>query len=470
MATSSIGSAIDVQGIVSQLMSIERQPLQKLQTTASGIQTKLSAIGRVQGAVSSFQSAAQELTNLPSWRAVQASSSNENALKATAATGAVAGTYDLVVNQLAQRQTLAGPTLASSETVVGGGTLSIQLGSYDSGTNSFTSTKPTTTVTIAAGSTLAQVRDAINAASGTGVSASIVNDGSGQRLVLRTTETGSTNTARILATDSDGNHTDSNGLSSIAFDPTAAAGSGKNLTQTQTAQDASVTISGLTVTSATNTVSGAIENVTLDLRQAGTGNLNVTVSSNTSAMRSMLDRFVNAWNDLNRILNDVTRYDAATKVAGPLQGDNTVLGLQRQLKNTLSATLGGGDLTRLSDAGLAVQRDGSLQINAAKLDPLMATPSRLSNLFAGSSDTDPSLMGIARRLTTLTMGLLANDGAVTASTNALRSRQTSIQQQQSRLQTRLTQIEQRLTQQYSAVNENITKINSAAGSLISTFG
>jgi len=147
-----------------------------------------------------------------------------------------------------------------------------------------------------------------------------------------------------------------------------------------------------------------------------------------------------------------------------------VLGLQRQLKNTLSATLGGGDLTRLSDAGLAVQRDGSLQINAAKLDPLMATPSRLSSLFAGSSDTDPSLTGIARRLTTLTMGLLGNDGAVTASTNALRSRQTSIQQQQSRLQTRLTQIEQRLTQQYSAVNENITKINSAAGSLISTFG
>ena len=76
MATSSIGSAIDVQGIVSQLMSIERQPLQKLQSTASGIQTKLSAIGRVQSAVSTFQSAAQELTNLPSWRAVQASSSN----------------------------------------------------------------------------------------------------------------------------------------------------------------------------------------------------------------------------------------------------------------------------------------------------------------------------------------------------------------------------------------------------------
>jgi flagellar hook-associated protein 2 len=470
MATSSIGSAIDVQGIVSQLMSVERQPLQKLQTSASGIQTKLSAIGRVQGGVSALQSAAQELTNLPSWRAVQATSSNETAAKATAATGAAPGTYDLTVNQLAQRQTLAGPTVASADTVVGGGTLSIQLGTYEAGTNSFSSTKAVKTVTIPAGSTLAQVRDTINATSGTGISATIVNDGNGSRLVLRTAETGSSNTARILVADSDGIDTDAAGLSSMAFDPTAAAGSGRNLIQTQAAQDASVTISGLTVTSPTNSVNGAIENVSLDLRQAGTGSLTVTVSANNSAMRGMLDRFVNAWNDLNRILNDVTRYDPATKVAGPLQGDNTVLGLQRQLKATLGATLGGGDLTRLSDAGLAVQRDGSLQINAARLEPLMATPSKLSALFAGSSDTNPSLTGIARRLTTLTMGILANDGAVTASTNALRSRQTSIQEQQARLQTRLTQIEQRLTQQYSAVNENITKINSAAGSLVSKFG
>jgi flagellar hook-associated protein 2 len=325
------------------------------------------------------------------------------------------------------------------------------------------------TVTIAANSTLAQVRDAINGVPA-GVTASIVTDGSGARLVLRSAQTGAANTARILVTDDDASNTNLSGLSRLAYDPTATAGSGRNLEQTQAAQDASVTISGITVTSSSNVVTGAIENVSLDLRQAGTGNLSVTVSNDASSMRAMLDRFVSSWNDLNRVLADVTRYDPTTKIAGPLQGDNTVIGLQRQLRATLTATLGGGTVTRLADAGITLQRDGSLQISAAKLDPLLATPSQLSDLFAKASDTDPSLTGVARRLVTLTTGLLASDGAVSASSSALRSRQTTVQQQQTRLQSRLVDIEQRLLRQYSTVNENITKMNGAAGSVISRMG
>lgn len=598
-STGSIGGGIDVQGIVSQLMSIERQPLQKLQTTASGIQTKLSAIGRVQGSISTFQSAAQELINLPNWRAVQASSSNENAVKATASTGAVAGTYDLTVNQLAQRQTLSGPSMrgglvgpavASDATPVGSGTLAISRGTYNltaspptytedgasvnvaiaatdtlaqvrdkinaaaagvtasivtesnqarlivrstdpndarairilatdtDGNNTNTSglsslaydetqsagagrnltarrddemvigggtlsiargSAAAVSVTITNGATLAQVRDQINAASA-GVSATIVNDSSGARLVLRSANTGAANAIKVTVTSEEagsGTLTDTNGLSMLAYDPLAAVGAGRNLTQTQAAQDASVTISGITVTSSTNSVSGAIENVALDLRQAGTGNMTVTVSNNTSAMRSMLDRFVTSWNDLNRVLADVTRFDPTTKVAGPLQGDNTVLGLQRQLRAMLTATvgtgtetLGDGEVRRLADAGLTLQRDGSLQISGTKLDPLLASPTKLSNLFAASDANVTSLNGIARRLTTLTSGLLANDGAVSASSSALRNRQTSVQQQQERLQRRLTETEQRLLRQYSAVNDNIAKINGGAGAVVSRFG
>lgn len=597
-STGSIGGAIDVQGIVSQLMTVERQPLQKLQTTASGIQTKLSAIGRVQGAVSSFQAAAQELINLPNWRAVQASSSNENAARATASSGAVAGTYDLTVNQLAQRQTLAssavrerglnGPTMASDSEQVGSGTLTLSRGTYNLAAIPpvYTPSGPEASVVIAAGDTLAQVRDKINAAAagvtasivtegsqvrlalrstdpndtrafrvlstdadsnntdasglsrlaydetkavgagrnltprrddewviggGTlnitranaaavsvvidagstlaqvrdkinataaGVSATIVNDASGARLVLRSANTGAANSMTVTVTgDSDGNNTNASGLSMLAYDPLAAVGAGRNLTQTQAAQDASVTISGITVTSATNSVSGAIENVALDLRQAGTGNMTITVSNNASAMRSMLDRFVTSWNDLNRVLADVTRFDPTTKVAGPLQGDNTVLGLQRQLRATLTGTvgtgtetLGDGQVRRLADAGLTLQRDGSLQISGSKLDPLLAAPTQLSNLFAAADPNVTSLNGIARRLTTLTSGLLANDGAVSASSTALRNRQTSVQQQQERMRTRLTEIEQRLLRQYSAVNDNLAKINAGAGAVVSRFG
>ena len=120
MATTSVGGSIDVRSIVSQLMAVERQPLQAMQKSASGIQTKLSAFGMLQGKLSSFQDAARELFNLDTWRPAQASTSDETAAKATAALGAIPGSYELTVTQLAQRQTLAGPVLANSTAVVGG--------------------------------------------------------------------------------------------------------------------------------------------------------------------------------------------------------------------------------------------------------------------------------------------------------------------------------------------------------------
>ena len=115
MATSAIGGAIDVSGIVSQLMSIERQPLQVLQKSISGIQTKLSAFGKLQGQLSSFQDAARDLLDVDTWKAATGSSSDETAAKASASAGAIPGSYDLTITQLAQRQTLATGTFSDEE-------------------------------------------------------------------------------------------------------------------------------------------------------------------------------------------------------------------------------------------------------------------------------------------------------------------------------------------------------------------
>lgn len=471
MATTSVGGSIDVRSIVSQLMAVERQPLQAMQKSASGIQTKLSAFGMLQGKLSSFQDAARELFNLDTWRPAQASTSDETAAKATAALGAIPGSYELTVTQLAQRQTLAGPVLPSSTTVVGGGTLRIQLGTYDSGTNSFTVNpdKAEVPITIAAGATMADIRDAINGASA-GVSASIVNDGTGSRLVVRGLETGAKNSIRMLSTDSDGTDTNTSGLSSLAFDPTAVAGSGKNLTQTQAAQDAAASVSGIAVTSATNQVEGVIENVTLDLRKAGTGAINVNVATDNARMRQSVDKFVNAWNDLNRSLNDQTRFDPNTKSAGTLQGNNSVIGLQRQLRATMQSVMSGTGLTRVSEAGLEVQRDGSLTVNSSKLSALLATPDKLKALFGNSSDTDASAIGIGRRFDTLLTGMLGDSGTVTSATTALKSRQTSIQQQQNRLEQRMTQIEARLMSQYTTLDKTMSSMNTTAAALAAKFG
>lgn len=471
MSTSAIAGSIDVGSIVSQLMAVERQPLQALQKSVSGIQTKLSAFGTVQGRLSTFQDASRALFNLDTWRTAKATSSDETAAKATASTGALPGSYDVAVTQLAQRQALSTGTLTDGNVVIGGGTLRIQLGTYTSIGNTFTAnpSTPEVAVTIAAGSTLSQVRDAINGAAA-GVSASLVNDGTGVKLVMRTEQTGLKNGARILTTDDDTSNTDTLGLSALAYDPTATAGAGKNLTQTQAAQDASLTVSGISVTSSTNQVEGVIENVTLDLRKAGTGPLNINVSYDSAQMRKAVETFVNAWNDLNKTLADQTRFDATSKAAGPLQGNNTVIGMQRQLRSTLQAVMGGTDLSRLSEAGLEVQRDGSLTIKGSKFDALLATPDKLKSLFGASSSTDQSMVGIARRLDSMLTSMLGSEGAVTSATAALRARQTGAQQQQTRMELRMTQIEQRLIRQYTALDQNMNKLGSTSSFLTSRFG
>ncbi|MBP6815480.1 MAG: flagellar filament capping protein FliD [Burkholderiaceae bacterium] len=471
MTTSAIGSAIDVGSIVSQLMAVERQPLTALQKSISGIQTKLSAFGKVQGQLSTFQDAAKELFALDTWRSAQATSSDETAAKATASTGAIPGSYDLTVTQLAQRQTLSTGALASGDVVVGGGTMRVQLGTYASVGNTFTANpdKPEVSITIAAGSTLSQVRDAINSAD-PGVSASLVNDGTGVRLVIRSEQTGLSNVARISVTDDDGNSTDTTGLSSLSHDPTLAAGAGKNLTETQAAQNALLSVSGIAVSSPTNQVEGLIENVTLDVRKAGTGTINIGVAYDGAAMRKSVEKFVSAWNDLNKTLTDQTKYDATSKAAGPLQGNNTVLGMQRQLRATLQAATSGTGIARLSDAGLEVQRDGSLTIKSSKFDALLTTPSKLKTLFGASSTTDPNAVGIARRLDSLVTGILGSEGAVTSATTALRTRQTSVQAQQTRFESRMTQIEARLIKQYTALDKNMAGLNTTSSYLSSQFG
>src|SRR5690606_34103138 len=146
------GGAIDVAGIVSQLMQIERQPLQKMQKDMAGIQTKLSAWGKLQAAVSNLQEATRALTRADAWQASKATSSDETAIAVAGGTRSAAGSYSLSVQALAQSQSVVTGTFAATDTVVGGGTLQIQMGSVDAAGTSFTAdpARAAATITIAA--------------------------------------------------------------------------------------------------------------------------------------------------------------------------------------------------------------------------------------------------------------------------------------------------------------------------------
>jgi len=231
-------SMIDVQGIVSNLMKVESAPLTALKKDATAITTEISAYGKVSSSIATFRDAANNLAQLSTWKAVAASSSNAGAVAVTASSSAAVSQNSIAVQQLAGAQNVASASYAASTATVGGGTLQIQLGTQPTGATSFTAdSSAAISITIAAGATLADVRDSINAA-GAGVKASIVKDGDGVRLFVGSSTSGANQAFKITATDSDGNSNDASGLSALAFDPTKTAGAGSNMTMVQRALDA----------------------------------------------------------------------------------------------------------------------------------------------------------------------------------------------------------------------------------------
>ena len=460
MAVSGIGGgAIDVAGIVSQLMTIEQQPLVKMQQNLSGIQTKLSAWGKVQAAVSNLRDATRALTRNDTWQARKAASSDEASIAATGGGSAAAGNYSLSVQSLAQSQSVVSRTFAASDTIVGGGTLQIQLGSVDAARTTFTADpERLTTVTVAAGATLADIRSAINN-SDAGVSASILDDGTGKRLVLTSRESGQSQAFQIAATEA--GEQGAAGLSSFAVSATAP--SGANGTQrTQLAADAKLTINGLPITGSSNKLDGVIEGVTLNLKKVTATPVEISVGSDQEATKASLDKFISAYNDLNKVLADQTRYDAASKTAGVLQGNSVAVRIQQQIREQMRSTVDGDASSSLSAAGFDIAKDGTLSVKAEKMTALLSDPAKLRQLFAGTTPvTGQPTNGVARLLDARLTSYLDPQGAITSATDSLHSREDSIEKQQERFETRLSAIEARLTRQYSALDVNLSRITSS---------
>jgi len=200
-----LGSGLDVDGIVGRLMAVEQRPLLILSNKEASQQAQISAYGSLKGALSSFQSSAKTLANLSIFTGVKANVGDSTIATASANTKAAAGNHQIEVQNLAQAQKIKSESFATTSTVIGSGTLTIEFGTYN-GDGTFTSnpTKTSKTITIESDQTeLSSIRDAINEASA-GITASIVNDGSGNRLVISSDNTGIDNTLKITVDDADG--------------------------------------------------------------------------------------------------------------------------------------------------------------------------------------------------------------------------------------------------------------------------
>lgn len=414
MAISSpgIGSNLDVNSIVSSLMQTEQAPLTLLNNKVTGYQTKISAYGSLKSVLSTFQSTLSNLATASKFNTQTATSSDSSVFTATTNGTAIESSYSVKVNQLAQSQKVALTGITNASNPIGTGKITISFGSYDDTAKTFTLNSKQAAATInidASNNSLSGVRDAINAAN-IGVSATIVNDGQTNTLVLTSKNSGTANSIKVSVSDDDGTNGDTNGLSQLAYDPTTSAGAGKNLSVLQPAKDAIVNIDGLTVTKSSNVISDAVDGITFNLlKESPTTALSLNVTRDQSAIQTSVNAFVKAFNDANQTIRDLTKYDPTTKKGGALLGDSATRSIATQIKQTLTTMVNSsGNLKTLSDIGVSFQRDGTLAVDATKLQTaIQNNAADIPKLFAATGSATDSLIKLSGQTTKTQAGTYA---------------------------------------------------------------
>jgi flagellar hook-associated protein 2 len=395
-----LGTNLDVNSIVNAIEQEEQIPLTALQTEVTSNQTELSAYGSLSSQLATFQSSLSSLEDGSSFANESATVGDTSVANATVSNSAgqnvPVGTHSLSVSQLAQSQLVATSDFSSSTATVGTGTISIQLGAWNSTNTAFTpnSSSGATTITISAGNNSLQgVANAINAANA-GVTASIVNDGTGARLVLTSSTTGANNGFEVSVNDSDGNNTDASGLSALAYNP-AASGGTPQTTLLQSAQNANLTIDGVAISSATNTVSNALQGVTLNLTGTTSTPTTLQISQDTSAANSAIQGFVAQYNALVSTIAGLTA-NTPGGTNGPLAADPSVAVITTDLQNIVASVFnntGSSSIQSLNDLGIAFQEDGTLTLDQSTLNSALASnPSAVAQLFSNTGTASDALV------------------------------------------------------------------------------
>lgn len=440
-----LGSGLDASAIIQQLMAVESRPLEQLRSRATELNAELSNFGKLQSFVSGLKDRAASLSSATLWRQTTATSANPAAMTASVGEAAMPGSYQVEVSQLATVQSTVSATYASADAIVGGGDLGIEMGTWNGAV--FTPRTPPlmSSISIPAGSTLAQMRDRINQA-GAGVIATIVADASGARLSVRSLSTGANNGFRMAG---------SGDLASFSY--TGATG---GMTRTQTASDAAATINGIPITSTSNTLDNVVDGLTLKLQSVTTNPVEVNVATDTEALRKAVTDFATSFNELASFIREQTKYDAGSKKAGPLQGDRTAVGLQGQLRAILNQESSASSVWKtMSEIGLVMKSDGTLEIKTSRLDNALANPTELRKLFA-TDGLDAASSGFARRFKTLADNVLGTDGPLETRTQSINARLTRNSRDQDRMEMRLAQTEARLRAQYTALDASMAQLNS----------
>lgn len=384
-----IGSGVLNSDLVDQLVAAERKPTEtRLTQKTQQAGALLSAYGKLRSAVTELRLPMRQLSSPDNLKAFSASSSNEDIGVSVDSTKASRGTYSVEVTSLASAQALASRDVFADRdaTSVGRGTLELSVGD-----------KITNIAIDSSNDTLQGLANAINEADA-GVSAGIIDTGSGYQLVLSADETGTANAVSISVTgDTNGTDTDNTGLSRFAFNAGMDADSG--LKETIAASDAVMDINGVTVTRSTNTFENVIDGLTFDIKETGTSTIKVT--QDFGAVADRVQGFVDKFNALQSTIDSLAGFNAEAGVGSLLTGDSTVRTIQSQLRNILTRVVPGmenASVRSLADVGITTNFEtGGLEFDREKFeDVLKANPDEVTALFAEQGRTTDSQVEFVR--------------------------------------------------------------------------
>lgn len=371
-----IGSGVLNSDLVDQLVEAERAPKEnRLDTRTQKAELLISAYGTLKSAITELRLPMRQLSAPDNLKAFSATSSNEDVSVTVDSTKASRGTYNVNVLSLAQSQSLASSTFADRDsTSVGTGSFTISSGD-----------KSATLTIDGSNNTLQGLADEINEA-GIGVSAGVIDTGSGFRLVLSSEETGEANAISVSVTDDDGNNDDAAGLSQFVFNDTT-----QNMQETIAAKDARVEINGIEITRSTNSFTDVIDGLSFEAKAEGVTST-IKVEQDFGAVADRVGAFVEKFNALQTTIKGLSGFNAETGQGGILSGDTTIRSIQAQLRNVLGRVVPGlenASIRTLADVGITTDYEtGGLSFDRAKFEEqLKKNPNDVTALFAEQGRT-----------------------------------------------------------------------------------
>lgn len=442
-----VGSGLNLNDLVSQLEAAERQKLTPVLQQKSAQQTKISAYGRLESAMDRVQTATSALNDASTFKQ-QKSTVTGSGVLATASEKANVGRYEIEVSQLARSGSAASQSVELDQVLTTQDTkLKLDFGaSYVDGEfDASAAPKSSYEIDIKAGSTLAQVRDQINADKNAGVTASLVNDGNGYRLALSSKETGQ-----------DASLTGFSGLDALAMDSTTV----------RPGQDAKLNVNGIAIFSKTNRVEGAIEGVTLDLTAVSESPATLVIERDEDSLKEAINNFVSNYNEMKSTVGRMTQFNGAGEISGELVGDRTVRTIENRLSQDISDSLEGGDITRLSEIGITLDERGRLKVDEEKLDAAIAgDPEALAAFFAGDSKE----AGFAGRMSATLTSITSDDGIIQSSVSSAEQRIDSLDKRKARMEASIERTVERYRKQFAQLDGMIAQMNSMSSYLSQQF-